>query len=280
MRAHVESTERKSAMHTVSHDGTTIAYRDIGSGTPVLLVHGHPFDGSMWRPQIEQLAEAGHRVIVPDLRGYGRSSVAPGSTTMEDFAADLAELLDRLDIDRVLLGGLSMGGQIVMEFHRRFPSRVAGLLLAATSARADDPRARRARVETAERIRHEGMAAYAEELLPRMLAPHNIVGLPEVADHVLRMMRSAPAEGAAAALRGRAERRDYRDSLARVSVPTLIVVGDHDDFTPVAEAESLAAHIPASVLRIIEGAGHLPNLERPAEFGRALAELSTAIDVG
>lgn len=124
------------------------------------------------------------------------------------------------------------------------------------------------------------MAAYAEELLPRMLAPHNIVGLPEVADHVLRMMRSAPAEGAAAALRGRAERRDYRDSLARVSVPTLIVVGDHDDFTPVAEAESLAAHIPASVLRIIEGAGHLPNLERPAEFGRALAELSTAIDVG
>ncbi|APU14744.1 MULTISPECIES: alpha/beta fold hydrolase [Actinoalloteichus] len=265
-------------MRTLSHEDGTTAYRDVGEGPPVLLVHGHPFDGSMWDPQVEHLAAAGRRVIVPDLRGYGRSAVTAGEVTLDVFARDLAALLDHLDVERVVLGGLSMGGQIVMEFHRLFPERISGLLLAAASARADDTEGRQSRVDTAERIEWEGMAGYSDELLPRMIAPTTVATDPQVVAHVRRMMRGAPATGAAAALRGRARRQDYVASLAGVSVPTLIVVGTEDDFTPVAEAELMHERITGSTLAVIEGAGHLPNLERTAEFHEALACLLTASD--
>ncbi|WP_216209894.1 alpha/beta fold hydrolase [Amycolatopsis aidingensis] len=257
-------------MSTLTHAGITIDYQDEGSGDPLLLVHGHPFDRSMWRPQVSRFAGAGWRVITADLRGYGRSTVVPGSTPLETFARDLVGLLDRLGIDRVVLGGLSMGGQIVLEFHRLFPARLRGLVLASTSARADPPATREWRRTTADRLLREGLGPYAEEVIDKMVAPHNIRELPEVAGQVLAMMKAAPPEGAAAALRGRAERPDYLPMLAGVAVPTLVVVGTEDEFTPVAEARLMHERIPGSVLCVIEGAAHLPNLERPAEFDAAL----------
>lgn len=114
------------------------------------------------------------------------------------------------------------------------------------------------------------MAGYTQQVLPKMVAPHNIEALPTVATHVLDMMRNTPAEGAAAALRGRAERPDYLDLLARITVPTLIVVGSDDEYTPISDAQLMHDHIPNSTLTIIDGAAHLPNLERPAEFNTAL----------
>jgi pimeloyl-ACP methyl ester carboxylesterase len=257
-------------------DGVTIRYDDEGeAGAPVLLlVHGHPFDRSMWRPQAEGLGRSGWRVIVPDLRGYGQSTVVPGTTPMPVFARDLAGLLDREGIDRVVLGGLSMGGQIVMEFAGLFPERLRGLVIAATSARADTKEAGRARRATADRVVREGMGPYAAELLPRMVAPATLRDRPEVVEHVRRMMRGAPPEGAAAALRGRAGRPGHTGTLTHLTehstVPTLVVVGTEDAFTPVEEARHIHECVPGSTLAVIEGAGHLPNLERPAEFDRVL----------
>ncbi|MBC6457841.1 alpha/beta fold hydrolase [Actinomadura sp. HBU206391] len=273
-------------MSTVSIGGITIGFDDvgggdvrgraIGGGDPLVLVHGHPFDRTMWRPQIEHFGGAGVRVVAPDLRGYGESTVVPGKTTLETFARDIAALLDHLRIDRIVLGGLSMGGQIVMEFHRLFPHRVRGLLLADTSAQAETADGRRARDEMAERLIGEGMAPYADEVLPKMVAPDNIRALPAVARHVLGMMRGTSAQGAAAALRGRAERPDYVEMLSHVAVPTLVVVGDRDEFTPVADARLMYDRIPKASLAVIEGAGHMPNLERPAAFNEALASLLAA----
>ena len=111
---------------------------------------------------------------------------------------------------------------------------------------------------------------YADEVLPKMVAPANIRELPTVAEHVLAMMRAAPAEGAAAALRGRAERPDYVDMLARIEVPALVVVGSDDEFTPVSDAELMHERIPDATLVVVEGAAHMPNLEREAEFNDAL----------
>lgn len=252
-------------------NGITIGYDDEGTGDPLLLVHGHPFDRSMWRPQVEQFSRTGWRMIAPDLRGYGDTTVVPGTTRWETFAHDLAGLLDQLEIETAVLCGLSMGGQIVMEFHRLFPQRVRGLVLADTSAPAETTDGRRARHELADRLSREGLGRYAEEVLPRMVAPSTIRTLPLVAGHVLGMMRAAPAEGAAAALRGRAGRPDYVDMLPSVAVPTLVVVGRDDDFTPLADAELMHRRIPHSTLVVVDGAGHLPNLERPAKFNAELA---------
>ncbi len=250
-------------------------YDDLGEGDALVLVHGHPFDRSMWRPQIEYFARS-HRVIVPDLRGYGESAVVPGTTTLDVFARDIAGLLDRLGVGTFVLGGLSMGGQIVLEFHRLFADRIRGLVLADTFAQAETEEGRKVRNAAADRLLAEGMDGFAHEVLPRMVAPRTIEERPDVARHVLAMMRAAPPEGAAAALRGRAERPDYTEMLAEIAVPTLVVVGSEDDFTPVADAEFMSARVPGAVLAVIDGAGHLPNLERPEEFNAVLDEfLST-----
>lgn len=257
-------------MSWVVIEGTVIEYDDTGAGEPLVLVHGHPFDRSMWRPQVDRLAEAGWRVITPDLRGYGSSAVVPAVTGLETFARDIAGLLDHLGRPRAVVGGLSMGGQVVLEFYRLFPGRARGLLLADTSAPAESPEGARNRYETATRLLRDGLHHYAEEALPKMVAPRTIRDRPEVVEHVLAMMRGTSPLGAAAALRGRAARPSYVELLPRVAVPTLVVVGDQDEFTPIADAELIAGRVPGATLEIIQGAAHLPNLERPAEFNAAL----------
>lgn len=255
---------------TATVNGIDVVYEDEGGGVPLLLVHGHPFDRSMWTPQLARLPRTGWRVVAPDLRGYGQTSLVAGVTPLHTFAADLAALLDHLGVDRAVLCGLSMGGQIVLEFHRLFPDRVRGLVLADTYAQAETAQGRAARHAQADRLLREGMAGYAEEVLTTMVAPHNVEALPQVAEHVLAMMRGAPPEGAAAALRGRADRPDYTDMLPRIAVPTAVVVGAEDEFTPVRDAEYMHERIPDSTLAVVHGAAHLPNLERPAEFDRAV----------
>jgi pimeloyl-ACP methyl ester carboxylesterase len=227
----------------------------------------------MWRPQVEAFSRVGWRVIAPDLRGYGKTTVVPGTTTLAAFARDLADLLEYLAVDRIVLGGLSMGGQIVMEFYRLFPQRVRGLVLADTSARAETEDGKRHRNRTADRLLREGMAPYAEEVLPKMVAPPNLRARPELARQVLALMLATSPEGAAAALLGRAERPDYLDLLGHIAVPTLVVVGSDDTFTPVNEAQQLQERIPDATLVVIRDAGHMPNLERPTEFNGALRGL-------
>lgn len=249
-----------------------IAYDDKGTGDAIVLVHGHPFDRTMWSPQLDRFSQT-HRVIVPDLRGYGESPVVPGKTTLDIFAKDIAGLLDRLNIAKVVIGGLSMGGQIVMEFHRLFQHRISGMLLADTFPGAETPEGHRARNEMADRVLREGMGPYADEVIWKMVAPYN----KHAADHVLRMMRQTSPEGAAAALRGRADRPDYVDMLPRITVPTLIVVGRDDEYTPVSEAQRMHDLIPGSTLVVIDGAAHMPNLERPAEFDNAFETLLNTV---
>ncbi|MFH9730116.1 alpha/beta fold hydrolase [Streptomyces sp. NPDC017260] len=258
--------------------GATIDYDDSGpsAGLPVLLIHGHPFNRTLWAPQVAALTEAGHRVVTPDLRGYGRSGVTPGKVLLADFADDLAELLDHSGIERAVVGGVSMGGQISMEFQLRHPERVRALVLSDTSAPAETQEGKEFRNRLADRLLAEGMDGYAHEVIDKMLASYNVTAMPDVAARVLEMMCATDPRGAAAALRGRAERPDYREVLAAVRVPVLVVVGADDVYTPVAEAESLHRLVPHSTLAVVEKAGHLPGAEQPERFNAVLLEFLAA----
>ncbi|MFJ8883418.1 alpha/beta fold hydrolase [Streptomyces sp. NPDC102402] len=258
-------------------NGVSLHYEDRGpsDGIPVVLVHGHPFDHTLWAPQVAALTAAGYRVVTPDLRGYGRSEVVPGTCLLSGFADDIAALLDTIGLERVVIGGVSMGGQITMEFQRSHPGRVRGLVLSDTSPAAETEEGKAVRAAQADRLLAEGMSDYADEVIGRMIAPYNVKALPDVAGHVLAMMRGTAPEGAAAALRGRAERPDYRDTLASAAVPVLILVGADDDYTPVSEAEAMHSLIPSSDLVVIERAGHLPGAEQPQAFNEALLRFLT-----
>jgi 3-oxoadipate enol-lactonase len=256
--------------------GIEMAYEVEGSGPPIVLLHGYPFNRSMWREQVEAL-QGGFRVITPDLRGMGETEGAEDEpATMNEMAQDLAALLDELKIARIILGGLSMGGYVSLAFARRFPLRVRALILADTRPQPDTDEARRAREEQAQKVLEEGMASVTDLILKKALAPETLASRPEIVARVREMILATRPLGAAAALRGRAVRSDQTDFLARILAPTLIVVGSEDQLTPLADAELMRREIRGSRLILIEGAAHVSNLERPAEFNRALTEFLRA----
>jgi pimeloyl-ACP methyl ester carboxylesterase len=248
-----------------------MAYDDVGSGPPVVLLHGYPFNRSMWREQAESLS-ASNRVITPDLRGLGETSASADATTMYEMAEDVAALLDKLEIRRVITGGLSMGGYVALAFYRRFPLRVRALLLADTRPQADTEEARRSRAEQEKIILRDGMEAIADSFLTKVLAPATLSERAEVVARVRRMITTTDPQGAVAALRAMAARPDHTDFLPTIFPPTLIMVGSQDKLTPPADAELMHREIRGARLHIIDGAAHLSNIERPAEFNRALAD--------
>jgi 3-oxoadipate enol-lactonase len=253
--------------------GIEMVYTDAGRGATFVLLHGFPFNRSMWREQVRVSGET-CRVVAPDLRGQGETSLGgtDGAATMEEMAADVAALLDELSVDRAVVGGLSMGGYVALAFCRAFPERVGALVLADTRAQGDADDARRTREEAARRALAEGMAPIADAMLPKLLSAETLERRPETVERVREMILATKPEGAAAALRGMALRRDQTDLLQEIEAPTLIVVGGEDVITPPAEAESTRGQIKGSRLFVVEGAGHLSNVERPEEFNRALVD--------
>lgn len=258
-------------------NGVSIAYRDLGSGLAVVFAHGHPFDQSMWDSQVVALG-AKYRVITLDLRGYGASEVPDvEATTLEMMAADIRALLDHLGVERAVVAGLSMGGQVAMAFADQFPERLAGLVLAATFPEADTPEGASARLAMAERFVKEGSVFPGGEMLPRLLAPASVKRNPAIAVKVFTMIAHAPPAGAAAALRGRARRKDYTGSLRHLKVPALVVVGTEDKYASLDTARKMQEAIPSARLEVFDGIGHLPNLEATEPFNAVLNQYLAAL---
>jgi pimeloyl-ACP methyl ester carboxylesterase len=263
-------------MPFVTIDNLQLAYDDVGSGSPVLLVHGFPFNRSLWNEQVAELGKS-HRVITPDLRGFGESASSPGTVTMDRMAQDLAGLLDQLSIPQTIIGGLSMGGYVVLSFYKQFPSRVRGLILADTRSQGDTEEAKQGRAQQAERALTEGMAPIGDSMLPKLLTPETVARRPEAVKRVRDMMMKTKPEGAAAALLGMAARDDQTELLSKVSVPTLILVGEHDAITPVADSEKMQAKIPGARLKIIESAGHVSNIEQADVFNQEVKSFLSSL---
>ncbi|WP_425613756.1 alpha/beta fold hydrolase [Anatilimnocola sp. NA78] len=243
-----------------------------GTGRPLLLVHGFPLDHSMWQGQISALA-SDYRVIAPDLRGFGQSSVTSGTATMQQYADDLAGLLDALKItEPVVFCGLSMGGYVAWQFFARHRQKLAALIVCDSRAVADNEKAAAGRVETAAKVEKEGAKVVADAMLPKLFPASAVEAKAEFVTKTQEVMLSAPPAGVAAALRGMAERPDFTSQLPKIDVPTLILCGEEDAIAPAAEMKSIAGAIPGGKFVGIAGAGHMAPLEKPVEVNKALRE--------
>ncbi len=243
---------------------------DQGTGPTLLLVHGFPLDHTMWVGQIEELAET-HRVIAPDLRGFGASTVTAGTVTMEQMADDLACLLDALEMrDPVTFCGLSMGGYIAWQFFQRHRAKVARLILCDTRAEADTDQAAAIRRETAERVVAEGPGFVADAMIDKLFAPSTHSEHPERIQATRDTILNTVPDGIAAAARGMAQRSDATKMLPEIDVPTLVVCGRHDAISTVDEMRQIADAIPAARFVEISAAGHMAPLENPDEVNRAI----------
>jgi 3-oxoadipate enol-lactonase len=256
-------------MSFIPVDDIQLAYTDTGLGLPVVLLHGYPFNRSLWSEQVSALSSS-FRVIAPDLRGLGESDASSGAATMNRMAQDVALLLDHLEISRAVIGGLSMGGYVALAFYKQFPSRVRALILADTRAQADREEGKQTRFQQAEKALAEGMASIADSMLPKLLTPETVSKRPELVKRVRDMMLKTKPEGAAGALLGMAERDDQTTLLSQISCPALILVGREDPITPVADSEKMHREIAGSRLVVLENAAHVSNLEQTEQFNEGL----------
>jgi 3-oxoadipate enol-lactonase len=256
---------------SISIGGCHLRVAQRGSGRPLLLVHGFPLDHSMWNGQLEGLSSS-CRVIAPDLRGFGGSG-GEGEPVlrMEQFADDLARLLDAMKIEQpVTFCGLSMGGYVGWQFWSRHRDRLARLILCDTRAVADTQEGARQRLETADRVLREGSGVVAEAMRSKLFAPGTWSEAPELVESTMRVMQGASPQVVAAALRGMAERPDFSPLLAQIDVPTLVVCGEHDAISSPAEMQAMARAIPTGRYAEIAGAGHVAPLEKPAAVNAVL----------
>ena len=253
-------------------DDHTLAYTDVGRGTPLLFIHGYPLNRHLWEPQIEGLSQEA-RILAPDLRGHGESQAVPGNYSMEMFADDLNAFLDTLSITQpVVVCGLSMGGYVALAFFRKYTTRMAGLILAATRATADSPEARIGRDQAVAMAKEKGVAAIADTMLPKMLSPKTYERKPELVDRVRAIMNHTSLEGVLGDLNGLKQRIDSTPTLSHIKLPTLILAGADDQIIPLKEAQSMQASIPGARLVVIPDTGHLLNLEDPAAFNLAISD--------
>ena len=243
-----------------------LAYDEAGHGECVVLIHGHPFNRSLWQPQVAALQEQ-FRVLAPDLRGFGNSPVTPGLVTMRQYAADLEGLLDELGITRAAIVGLSMGGLVTMELAVARPQRYWAIGLVATTAQPPTPGERVIRTERADAVERDGMGILMDYMHTGLYGP---ACSPAIRRRVDAMMSATSPAGAAAALRGRAERPDYRPLLARLDIPAFVCAGSADPWSDQGVTAEITACLKRPELLVIDGAGHLPNLEAESDFNRAL----------
>ena len=255
----------------IEANGIHQGYEEWGSGEPLVLLHAFPCNRSMWMSQINALTQTRQlRVITPDFRSFGESDISEGPYLMETLADDIAALLNALQIETCVLGGLSMGGYVAFAFYRKYGARLRALILADTRPQADTDAGRAAREELAQLAERQGSRAVVERQLPRMLTAATLQDPTGITARLRAMMEAATPVGIAGALRGMALRPDSTDLLPQITCPTLIITGEEDALIPLADAQLMVERIPNAQVFTIPRAAHLSNLEQPEAFNQRL----------
>lgn len=263
-------------MH-VQVNGISLAYREKGTGLPLIFLHAFPLNRTMWAPQEETLSSH-FRVITVDLRGHGDSDAPLWHYTLDQAAEDIRALMDHLSIGQAVLVGLSMGGYILFSFYRKYPERVKALVLADTKAQADTREGREARFQMAQVAYRRGLTAIADIMVPKLLSPNTVTAKPDLVRTVRAMIEGNQVSGIAGDLMAMAERPDSTPLLGDITCPTHIIVGELDQATPPSEAKLMTDRIPGAQLTLIPNAAHLANLEQPDAFNHAVRTFASDLE--
>jgi pimeloyl-ACP methyl ester carboxylesterase len=254
-------------MEKIDVNGIQLAYTRRGQGTPLVLVHGYPLDHHLW-DEVAPLLEDRFDLIIPDLRGFGESSTVDSFYTMEDYASDLAELLDHLGIRKTAIAGHSMGGYVALAFVRLFPERVRGLALASSQVLADSEERKEGRYKSAAEVAEHGIGSVVETMTPKFTPDKRLQAFARES-----MERQQPA-AYIGALKAMAERVDSTPLLSSFHFPVVLIHGDADQLIPVDRAREVKAALPQAHLLEIHGAGHMPMMEAKEQAAGALKHLA------
>ena len=246
-----------------------ISSRPAPSRPPLVLLHGFPLDGRMWREQIDALRST-TRVIVPDFRGFGQSSAGTDPLTVASMAADVHDLLEAAGALPCVIAGLSMGGYVAMHFAARYSEALRGIALVDTRDSADNPEQKANRDRMIAIAHSKGSRAIAELMMGKLLSPDTPEHRPQVVAALREQMEACPPQTIALALAAMRDRPDMTEVVSQIAVPALVLVGDADAITPVSVAEQIQSRIKGAELTIIRGAGHMTPMEQPLQVNRAL----------
>ena len=255
----------------------SLFFLDEGQSSPLVFIHGFPLDHTMWRHQIAEFRQT-HRVLAVDLPGFGQSSAALGEMSISGFADQLAEFLDRIGItEQVTLCGLSMGGSIALQFALRHTQRLSHLILCDCRAAADSAEAQQMRHDLADRVLREGPECVAQAMPARLFAASTLEQQPEVVKSIQSVIRSTAPTSVAGGSRALANREDVVTRLEEIAIPTLVIVGNEDLISTVAEMRQISQAIPRATLAEVAGAGHMAPLESPALVNSAIRDWLNAL---
>ena len=252
-------------MTTINH--LTVSYSDQGpdDAPVVIFIHGFPLNKSMWNMQVEAL-KGDYRVIAYDIRGHGNSDPGIGDFFIELFVNDLLRLMEKLEIDKSILCGQSLGGYIALNAVLKYPNRFDGLILNDTQCIADTPEIKENRQLTINTIKQSGVEKYADDSIKNLFVPESFSTKENEIAFVKEMIMNTPKQSLCNTLHALAERKETCNRLHEINIPVLIMVGKEDKITPIATARQMHELIPDSALKIIAHAGHVANLEKPAAF--------------
>jgi 3-oxoadipate enol-lactonase len=248
--------------------GATVGYDDAGTGPPLVLLHAFPLDRAMWRAQLADLPDVA-RVIAPDLPGFGESSAA-APFTVEGVADTVAAFVSALNLPKVALCGLSMGGYVALAFARKYPDKLSALVLADTRAGIDDTNTRAGRDKAIELVKAQGSAALFAGMLPKVLSEHTHATNPALVERLKAVAARQKPKVVASALAALRDRPDANPGLKDIAVRTLVLVGEYDAVTPPLSAANLSGQIRGSELLHVPNAGHLSNVENAEAFSAAV----------
>jgi 3-oxoadipate enol-lactonase len=236
---------------------------------PVIFIHGFPFSHRMWDAQVAALSSR-YRTIAYDLRGLGDSSLGDGQYTIEGHVDDLLAVMDHFGIAKAVIAGLSMGGYITLRALERNPERFHAAILCDTRSEADSDEGKIMRARTMAAVKSRGSGWFAEDFVHKVFAAASFTHVPEAVEHIRTTIARTPPLAIAGTLLALAARTSTTGALPGVTVPTLIIVGEHDTTTPPDASRAMHAKIPGSELHIIPDAAHMSPLENPEEVNRVI----------
>ena len=254
-------------MQKTKVNGINLAYDRRGKGTPVVLLHGYPLDHHLW-DDIVPLLEDAFDLIIPDLRGFGESEIVNSPYTMDDYASDIAGLLDQLNIQKTAIAGHSMGGYVALAFARLYPERVSGLALISSQAPSDPPERKEGRYKSAADVAENGISSVVETMAPKFTADSQLQA------RTREIMEKQPSAAYIGALKAMAERADASSLLGTFGFPIVIIHGDADALIPVDRAREVRDAVPGSLYIELKDVGHVPMLEAAKETAEALKRLA------